>query len=865
MQKFPPLTESESQNQSQKSGGLTLACYPQVPFAYDEAFNDGRVSRPHWKLVLDNLSTLGAEGIHDRQIRAQRILRDDGATYDLKSDPLSPSVWSLDIVPYVIEQSDWKRIEAGINQRSRLFDLMFKDIYGEQRLIKEGIVPSEIIFSHPGFLRQCHHVSIPFEKQLILHAVDIVRDQHGNPVIIGDRTQAPSGFGYALENRTVVSRVMPSLFRSSHVRRLSHFFNTLRTTLTRLASHKTDTPRIVVLTPGAYSSTYFEHAFLANYLGYSLVQGGDLTVRNGKVWMKSLQGLTQVDVILRRMDDSYCDQAELRADSMLGVPGLLEVVRAGNVVLANPLGSGVLEAPALMAFLPKISQFLLGEPLQINNVQTWWCGNQADFDYVKANIDSLIVKPAYRSFSSKSFYGHSLNDQQKQQLIEKISKQPHKYVAQSYIPGSQTPIWSDGKFESRPSLLRLFSVSGSDNTYEVMPGGLARAAASTQEYIVSKLSGSWSKDAWVLSDGPDFTHQSLLDKAPIIGGAEQSNLPSRVVENLFWFGRYAERAEINLRLMRTVFMQLNGIDPLPIESRDVLLKALSTQTGCTPGFLTEETELLEKPNDELADIVVNANRVGSIKSNLLAMLACGEQVKEMLSADTRIILNELRDHINDVDRAYSDGLPAVPEESLDSLVTSLLALSGLNHESMLRGLDWTFQEIGRRTERALQTATLLKSTLTIPLAPMQQQQVLESVLLSVEALISFRRRYRTRARVAFGLDLLMVDPTNPRSLVYQVEQLRNYLKVLPQTGGFTPGGLSAESKLIIKAENLIQLADLDELARVDDMDESRIKLTRLMVEVTDILEQFTSSLSDKYFDHTAGPQQLVKPKWKLDV
>ncbi|MGX9419332.1 circularly permuted type 2 ATP-grasp protein [Vibrio sp. RC27] len=855
---------SSSQSQSQQGNLPALTSYPKIPYAYDEAFDDARFIRSHWTRIFENLNKLGSKGIIDRQLRAQRILRDDGATYDLKNDPLSPAVWSLDIVPYAIDHTEWEGIEAGVAQRAKLFDLILNDLYGEQTLLKQGIIPSEIIFSHPGYLRECHDIAMPLEKKLIMHAVDMVREADGTPVIIGDRTQAPSGFGYALENRTVVSRVMPSLFRNSQVRRLSHFFNSLRTTLTQLASHKTDTPRIVVLTPGAYSSTYFEQAYLANYLGYSLVQGGDLTVRNGKVWMKSLQGLAQVDVILRRVDDIYCDQAELKSDSMLGVPGLLEVARSGNVVLANPLGSGILEAPALMAFLPQISQFLLGEPLLIKNVQSWWCGNPADFEYVQTNLDSLIIKPAYRSFESKSFYGHTLSEDEKVELLEKIRKRPHKFVAQSYIPGSQMPIWNNGKLESRPSLLRLFSVY-SDNDYEVMPGGLCRVAECNQEYIVSKLSGTWSKDAWVLSQGPDLSHQSRLDNNSAIEEAEQSNIPSRVIENLFWFGRYAERAEMNLRLLRTVFKQLNGIDPLPAESKSLLLKSISIQTGCLPGFTEENTELFDNPDEELADLVINANRMGSIKSNLLAMLSCAEQVKEMLSADTRIILNELRDHIADVDQAYSDGLPEVPEESLDSLVTSLLALSGLNHESMLRGLDWTFQEIGRRTERALQTTTLLKSTLTSTLPTLQQQQILESVLLSVEALISFRRRYRTRARVAFGLDLLMIDPTNPRSLIYQVERLREYLQVLPSTQGFTAGGLSDESKMIIRAKSQIQLASLNELAQVDEVENKRVKLEALVVEVAALLEEFTSAISDKYFDHTAGPQQLIKPKWKLDV
>ncbi|MCH1925875.1 circularly permuted type 2 ATP-grasp protein [Shewanella sp. C32] len=837
------------------------APYAQPQGAFDEAFDNARVVRPHWQLVMENIARLGDDAMQDRYRRAQRILRDDGATYNLNNDPLSPAVWSLDIVPNVIEQAEWQLLERGLKQRSKLFDLIYQDLYGEQRLLKEGIIPSEIIFSHPGFLRQCHGVKLPSVHQLIFHAVDMVRNQDGQFIAIGDRTQAPSGTGYALENRTVVSRVVPSMFRNANVMRLSSFFHTVRQTLANLVSHKTDTPRIVVLTPGAYSSTYFEHAYLANYLGFPLVQGGDLTVRNGKVWMKSLNGLSQVDVILRRMDDSYCDQSELRADSRLGVPGLLEVARNGNVVLANPLGSGVLEAPALLAFLPEICQFLLDQPLQLPSVRTWWCGNPQEKAYVLANLEQLIIKPAYRSYNSRSVYGHSLDAKARQQIIEQIEQQPHAFVAQIYIPGAIAPIWHNGALEGRPSIFRSFTVADKEG-YCVMPGGLTRVAESTAEAIVTSLSGAMSKDTWVVSNKPDNSSLPILDAQPR-DRAEVSNLPSRVIENLFWFGRYAERAELSLRLMRTIFKQLNGIEPFPPESRDVLLTAMSQLTGCLPGF-TEDAELLENPNDELAALVIDAERVGSIKYNLQAMLACGEQVKEMLSADTRIILNELRDHILAVDAAYQDGLPSVPEESLDSLVTSLLALSGLTHESMLRGMDWMFQELGRRTERALQTATLLKATLTTHLPSLQQQQVLESVLLSVEALISFRRRYRTRARIAYGLDLLMIDASNPRSLIYQVDQLRKYLNELPRNVSQS-SGLTPENRLIIKSLNDIQLADLEALALIDEHTDTRVQLEQLMTQISEQLDQFTTLLSDKYFDHTAGPQQLIKAQWKADI
>ncbi|MBR7889774.1 circularly permuted type 2 ATP-grasp protein [Marinomonas sp. A79] len=824
--------------------------------AYDEAFTEDRQPRTHWEVLLRNMATFTEEEILDKQRRAQRILREDGATYNLTSDPLTPSVWSLDLIPNIIPIQEWQAIEQGLAQRSHLFDLILKDLYGPQELLRNGIIPSEIIFSHPGFLRQCHGVNVPGAHHLLQHAVDLVRDSSGQFQIIGDRTQVPSGAGYALENRTVVSRVIPNSFRDSQVRRLAGFFQSFKDMLSGLASGWTDTPRIVMLSPGAFSSTYFEQAYLSNYLGFPLVQGSDLTVRNGAVWMKSLNGLARVDVILRRVEDAYCDQAELRADSFLGVPGLLEVIRAGNVVLANPLGSGILEAPALIKFLPAISEFLMGEQLTLPSVATWWCGDKNDLDYVIRNLAQLIIKPAIRNHDNSSVYGHTLNDKQILSIIEKIKKNPHLYVAQAYVPGSITPIWSDGEIQARPSILRAFTLSSSEG-YTVMPGGLSRAGESTTEAIVSNISHSKSKDTWVLAAEQEppihFSNENTL----LQDEALQSNLPSRVVENLFWMGRYAERAEISMRLLRTIFKQMNGVDPLPEECKRLLLEMASTQTGCLPGFMEADEEMFANPEEELVSIIIDGNRPGSIKANLQAMLSCGEQVKEMLSADTRIIINELRDYIHELDRAYTNGLPAAPEESLDSLVTSLLALSGLNHESMLRGLDWTFQEIGRRTERALQTATLLRSALTTSLPAVQQQQILESVLLSVEALISFRRRYRNRARIAYGLDLLMIDSTNPRSLLYQVDQLRRYIQELPRTDS-SSAGLSPENKVILKSLYAIQLADLETLAKVDPDTQTRHQLESLMTELLEHLEQFTILISDKYFDHTDGPQSLMK-------
>ncbi|WP_407333596.1 circularly permuted type 2 ATP-grasp protein [Enterovibrio sp. 27052020O] len=856
-----------NQSDSENSGAAVNAplLYPSQTQgdAFDEVYDVNFQTKKHWLPVLSHITQLKEERVWELHRRAQRILRDDGATYDLKNDPLSPDVWSLDIIPNVLNIEQWRIAEKGLKQRSELFDLILKDIYGEQRLIKEGIVPAELIFNHPDFIRQCHGLEIPGVKRLILHACDLVRDINGNFIVIGDQTQAPVGAGYALENRTVISRVLPAVFRQSHVRRLSGFFQTLRTTLTQLAAHKTDDPKIVLLTVGSSSSTYYEHAYLANYLGYPLVQAGDLTVRNGKVWLKSLNGLSPVDVILRRTDDRDCDQVELNANSISGVPGLLEVVRNGNVILANPLGSAVLESSALMAFLPRISQFFLNAPLLLENVETRWCGDAQALNYVENNLDNLIIKPAYRRSKGRSIYGHCLTPEQKQKTLEKIRANPSAYVAQNYVPGSLVPVWANATLEARPSLLKAFVVADNDG-YSVMPGGLSRVAESQQDYMVTRLSGSLSKDFWVTGDKPDLTHQSLLENIKI-DDVQEGNIPSRVVDNFFWFGRYAERAEMSIRLLRVVFKQLNGIELLEPESRDVLLKAVSYQTTCLPGFVKGEQSMFDNPEVELADLVVNGNRVGSVKSNLLAMLACGEQVRERLSADTRIVLNKLRDNLNELDRAFIHGLPEAPEESLDNLVTSLLALSGLSNESMLRGQDWLFLQMGHCTECAIQTAKLLKSTLEPRLEGVAQQQVLESVLLSVEALISFRRRYRTKARVSFGLDLLMVDGTNPRSLVFQIQRLLEFLALLPNPTTYIPGGLTNENRLVLKTLSEIQLTDLETLSVSNTKSQKREALSLLMTQVADQLELFTSIIGDKYFDHTAGPQQLIKPKWKLDV
>ncbi|MGK2913766.1 MAG: circularly permuted type 2 ATP-grasp protein [Porticoccaceae bacterium] len=856
-----PYQQQQGQSQSQ---GLQTTGDDAGAFGYarrdtvaDEVHDSDGAVRQHWQYLLDSLRALGPAALVERQLKAQRILRDDGATYNVSSEPLASRTWALDPVPLLIESEEWSTIEAGLIERAELLDLVLKDIYGPRELIRRGLVPPELIYSHPGFLRQCQGIQLPGDQQLIFHAVDMVRGANGEIRIIGDRTQAPSGAGYALENRSVMSRVLPSLFRDSHVHRLSMFFHTLRLKLTGLAPAG-DIPQVVILTPGAYSETYFEHAYLANYLGYPLVQGGDLTVRNGRVWMKSLEGLKQVDIILRRVDDHYCDAVELRSDSQLGVPGLLDVARSGHIAIVNSLGSGVLENPALLKYLPAIGKFYFGREPRLASAETYWCGDAADRAHVIAHLDRLIIKPVFRRPDYYSTFGSELSSDQKAQWRRRLERDPLHFVAQVYHPPTFSPAWKDSQLTPRPFVLRSFAVANS-TSYTVMPGGLTRVGMTDAERIITNQLGSTSKDTWVLASEPE-KQVSLWVGNPAqatTAGGKDAHLPSRVAENLFWMGRYAERAEAALRHLRTVFVQLNSVDRLSAEARSLLLASVTQLTNTHPGFVDEATKA--NPETELLEVIFDDSRSGTVAANLNAMLTCGEEVKEILSADTRRVLNDLRDELSALRGTLEPGLGSAPEQALDSLVTTLLALAGLGRESMIRSMDWVFLQMGRSLEKSLQTATLLRALLAPDLDETDRATLLEALLLTAEMLITYRRRYRAHADVGHGLELLMLDDSNPRALLYQMGQLNEHLLRLPATE--TTPGLARERRHILEALTAIKLSDLAQLVEVDATSGIRPHLDQLLIRVHDLLETIASVIADKYFDHQTEHQQLVGGFW----
>ena len=488
-----------------------FAGYSALNGSYDETFAEDGEPRPHWRKVVAAFEALGTRHLAHCWQQARRMIHENGVTYNVYDDAQGMErPWELDPLPWVIGPAEWTGLEAALAQRARLLNAVLADVYGPQRLLAEGLLPPELVFAHPGFLRPCHGLSVPNDCYLHVYAADLARAPDGHWRVLADRAQSPAGAGYALGNRQVLSSILPEALRDCQVQRLASYFAALQQTLRDVATRHRDKPRIVLLTPGPYNETYFEHAYLARYLGYTLVEGGDLTVRDQCVYLKTLAGLQPVDVILRRLDDTFCDPLELNQASLLGSAGLVQAVRAGNVAVANALGSGWLESAALMPFLPALCRRLLDEELALPSAPTWWCGDADSLACVLDHLEELVVMPmhggAARPLAGKPdpALPHRLSRGERRDLAERIRARPHEYAAQRRLPPSSLPAWNGAGVQARQTVLRTYAVAARD-TYEVMPGGLTRVSTSDDPPGISMQNDGSSKDTWVLCEGAPRT------------------------------------------------------------------------------------------------------------------------------------------------------------------------------------------------------------------------------------------------------------------------------------------------------------------------------------------------------------------------
>ena len=761
---------------------------------YDELLDGVGAVRPHWRPLIDALAGDGAEAVRRGVDLARRLIVENGVTYNVYADPQGRDrPWVLDPLPLLLTASEWREIEAGVIQRARLFDALLGDLYGPQNLLSDGTVPPQVPFGHPNFLWPCHGITPPQGRWLQVYAVDISRSADGQWWALADRTQAPSGPGYALENRQIVSRVFPQLLNDVGVRSLNAFFIALRESLLSNAPDS-ETPLAVVLTPGAFNETYFEHAYLARQLGLPLVEGHDLTVRDDGVYLKTLGGLRRVHAILRRLDDDFCDPVELRADSALGVPGLLGAVRAGRVMVANALGSGVLESAAWMGFIPAAAERLLGEKLLLPSVATWWCGEAPALAYVIEHIDRLVIKPAYPNQNFDPVFARDLATEARAALVERIKARPHAYVAQERMSFSQTPVWRSAGgggggaqvhgFAARALGIRVYAVATAEG-YRVMPGGLARIATDTAD-IVSMQRGGGSKDVWVLADDGRLFDDATAVAAPR-AAARHDDLPSRLAENLFWLGRYSERCEDKARLLRaTLSVRANPLLwPLAVETCGHFVAM--AKPGTPPKVSTSALPLLDP-----------ANTLG-LKADLQRLAWCAAQARSQLSAENWRAISVLQRDFQEYAHFKRD-----EREILDSLLLSLAGLSGFALDDMTQNDGWRLMMIGRRLERLQFIAELIYHRLKAGTVPAQSE--LEWLLDIGDSTITYRTRYLASPRLGETVDLLVFDTSNPRALAFQWQAIEHSLiRVAASLGGAPDDSLDAAVAVIEE----MQLTALD--------------------------------------------------------
>lgn len=811
------------------------------PAVFDELSADGVTPRNHWSSFIQSLTDIGAGELEKRLARAERRIRENGVTYNVYGDPLGVSrPWKIDLVPLLIPADEWRVLEKGIIQRAQVLNLLLQDIYGEQKLLASGRLPAALAYANPAFLRPLVNVSVPAQSYLHLLAVDLARSPDGQWWVLADRTQAPSGSGYALENRTIVGDILPDLFRESNVQRLAPFFRAERETLLNLAqkSH----PRIVLLTPGPFNETYFEHAYLARYLGFTLVEGADLTVRDRNVYLKTVNDLQPVDVILRRVDDSFCDPLELRADSMLGVPGLVEAVAAGNVKVVNGLGSGTIETAAIMPFLPGLARHLLGEDLKLPSVATWWCGQDYALDWVLRHLDSVVIKPAFPTRAMEPVFGMGLAKEEKQRLAGLLSAHPMDYVAQEQVALSTAPVWDAGSLLPRSVVLRTY-VLNTPNGWIAMPGGLVRAAGSDGP-VVSMQQGGHSKDAWVLWDRPVDTFSMLKPRGEAVQLRRGSaDLPSRAADNLFWLGRYAERAENMARLLRTLITRVRRAGEAELGCLLRLHGCLDSRHSKLPKRRLPDANELEK---EIISFMTDAERPDSLAATLDEVRRVGGSVRERLSADMTRLISQLNDSVQVQEYMLFVEYSAV----LTGCLELLSAFSGMERENITRGPGWLFMSLGRRLERAMYSLRQVRE-ITKPLAE-SEWPLLEYLLEVADSSMTYRSRYFTTLQPVAVLDVLMADDTNPRSLDFQLDHLADLYQKLPR---HIPEDLQAMQHAVslLRSFTLQQIEyPLPGAPERKGNTEERVRLHRALRELAVLLPTWSNNLSNNYFSHARG-------------
>jgi uncharacterized circularly permuted ATP-grasp superfamily protein/uncharacterized alpha-E superfamily protein len=729
--------------------------YVRLPGIPDEYIAQDGAPREVWTRFFEAFAALAPADIERRFGAADRHLREAGVTYRAPGEA-ADKLWPLSHLPLLIGAAEWQQLCAGIVQRAELLELVLNDLYGEGRLIAEGAIPAAAIAGSNEYLRSVCGIKPPGGRYLNLYAADVGRGPDGRWWVLNDRTQAPSGAGYALENRLVLSRAFASLYKSMNVERVAPFFEAFRESLR--ASADRDEPRIGVLTPGQFSETYFEHATLARYLGFLLVEGDDLAVSGDRIHIRTVAGLKRLDVLLRRVDSNFLDPLELDAHSELGVPGLIDVIRKNGVVVANMPGSGVMEARALLGFLPSLSRRFFSEELKIPHIATWWCGQKSAREQVLSRLDDFAIEGAYVR-GVPGFPGNG-------PVLASESAIEHRgldFVGQELVRLSTTPVWDNGQITPRPFVLRVFAAATQDG-WTIMPGGLCRIADQLDARAVSMGDGTRAADVWVVSDKAVSTTTLLPASDSVRIRRVAGVLPSRAADNLFWLGRYLERAEATLRLVRALGLQRDHSRAATSQHSVERIARLLVTWGATSSGARSQTARIATEALQAAD------KFGSALSLIRSALRTAASLRERLSPDAWQVITEMEARLSG-DVYDDDGVVSVAELTLRELAT----FSGLSQENMNRAAGWRFLDMGRRAERAINTARFARQFAYEE----ADEEDLDILLTLVDCQITYRSRYLVAPLLAPVRDLVVLDPYNPRSVAFQVSVLNDHIAELP--------------------------------------------------------------------------------------
>ncbi len=739
------------------------------PDAYCEAFESPGMARAHWQAVIDSFNAAGMEALNQRQRRVKRIRHEDGATYNPFDDPGGRGTpWALDMIPMALPPDAWAGLEAGLIQRARLLDRVLADVYGPQDTLKKRLLPPALVYANPAFLRTCHGIDPGGNRFLTFYGVDVYRTADGRFRVLRDYGANPAGLGYALENRIVISRVLPDLYHQNRTCRLAPFFNAFQRYLARQAGGRHPEPGIVLLTPGPDSRIYFEHAFLSRYLGYPLVEGQDLTVRNGRVFLKKLAGLEPVDAIFRQTADTGSDPFALRRGTATGVAGLIQAAREHTVDTVNPIGSGFVDTPALAVFLAPLCRHLLGEDLILDSHPAWWCGDAEGLARTLASAGQLDIGPALDPNSSICGADPQIPP------MDAIQARPHAFMAREFVSPAVVPVWNGGGVAAQPTLMRFF-VCADQQGFTVMRGGLAITAPDIPALMGGCLERQQSKDIWILSDAPvaPFSLMSGLERVAAFNRG--SDLPSRVADHLMWLGRYLERAEGLIRLLRCIFRRISSEARIvEIPELHFLLEVLrkANTIAQAPGE-SGDVPMVRQLAATLDAVLYEPDRPGSVVAILKRVQETARNVRDRLSLDCWRVIDRL-------DR-FAEAKANDTLELMDDTLFALSAFSGLAMESMTRGHGWRFMDMGRRVERALNQISLIRTGLAD--VSTETRAVLEALLEVCDSIMTYRARYRSAFQTAPVLDLLLMDASNPKSLAFQFNQLADHAAHLPRPDG----------------------------------------------------------------------------------